>query len=156
MFLPIVFMCQSQYNSLHLFYEIQLIIFRTSFISISLVYHRHDRTTRLHHTQSFVLCDINEESTFGGIGRHKNILKSRQGGFTYWTGSLRPGNYILIPFSISFWGQDSKSTDYTLVIHSSIPIDLTITPEPPTLLADCLISAIVKNYHISTEVCHYI
>jgi len=102
------------------------------------------------------LCDINEESTFGGIGRYENILKSRQGGFTYWTGSLRPGNYILIPFSVSFWGQDSKSTDYTLVIHSSIPIDLTITPEPPTLLADCLISAIVKNYHISTEVCHYI
>ncbi len=124
-------------------------------ISISLVYHRHDRKTRFHHIQSFVLCDINEESSLCGIGRHENILKSRQGGFTYWTGSLRRGNYVLIPFSISFWGQDTKSTDYTLVIHSSIPIDLTISRESPTLLADCLISAVVKKYHISTEVCHY-
>ncbi len=137
-------------------YKIQRIIFRTSLISISLVYHRHDRTTRLYHTQSFVLCDIDKESSLGGIGRHENILKSRQGGFTYWTGSLRPANYVLIPFSISSWGKDSKSNDYTLVIHSSIPIDLTIAPEPPTLLADCLISAVVKKYHILTEVCHYI
>jgi hypothetical protein len=40
------------------------------------------------------------------------------------------------------------------VIHSSTPIDLTIAPEPPTLLTDCLISAVVKKYHTSTEVCH--
>ncbi len=123
-------------------------------ISISLVYHRHDRKTRLSHTQSFVLCDIDEELLPGSIGRHENILKSRKGGFTYWTGSLRPGNYILIPFSISFWGQDDIANDYSLVIHSSTPIDLTITPQPPIILADCLISAVVKKYHIITEVCH--
>jgi hypothetical protein len=131
-----------------------LIIFRTSLISISLVYHRHDRKTRFSHTQSFVLCDIDEELLPGSIGRHENIFKSRKGGFTYWTGSLRPGNYVLIPFSISFWGQETTSNDYTLVIHSSTPIDLTIAPEPPTLLTDCLISAVVKKYHTSTEVCH--
>ncbi|CAF4551610.1 unnamed protein product [Rotaria sp. Silwood2] len=126
-------------------------ISETSLVSISLVYHRHDRRTRPCHTQSFVLCDIDEESSFDGIGKHENILKSRQGGFTYWTGSLRPGNYILIPFSISFWGEDTKNNDYTLVIHSSIPIDLTIALEPPTLLVDCLISAVIKKYHTSTK-----
>jgi hypothetical protein len=120
------------------------------------VYHRHDRTIRVHHTQSFVLCDIDQESALGGIGRYENILISRKGGFTYWTRSLRPGNYVLIPFSISFWGQDTQSNDYTLVLHSSIPIDLKITSEPPTLLTDCLISAVIKKYHISTQVRHYI
>ena len=47
-------------------------------INISLVYHRHDRKTRIYHTQSFVLCDIDEESPLDGIGRHENILKSRK------------------------------------------------------------------------------
>ncbi|CAF3916991.1 unnamed protein product [Rotaria sordida] len=126
-------------------------ISETSLINISLIYHRHDRKIHPYHTQSFVLCDIDTESSFDNIGKYENILKSRQGGFTYWTGSLRPGNYILIPFSIGFWGQDTKNNDYTLVIHSSIPIDLTIALEPPILLADCLISAVIKKYHISTK-----
>jgi hypothetical protein len=120
------------------------------------VYHRHDRKTRVYHTQSFVLCDIDEESLFGGIGRYVNILKSRQGAFTYWTGSLRPGNYILIPFSVSLWKQHAANNGYTIVIHSSIPIDSTIAPEPPIILADCLISAVIKEYHISTKVGHHI
>ncbi|CAF4931148.1 unnamed protein product, partial [Rotaria sp. Silwood1] len=136
----------TQYVPSHRFH-----ILETSLVSISLVYHRHDRKIRSHHTQSFVLCDIDEESSFSDIGKHENILKSRQGGFTYWTGLLRSGSYILIPFSISFWGQDAKNNDYTLVIHSSIPIHLTIALEPPTLLADCLISAVIKKYHISTK-----
>jgi hypothetical protein len=67
---------------------------------------------------------------------------------------LRPGNYVLIPFSISFWGQEATDNDYTLVIHSSIPIDLEIAPESPTLLADCLISALMKKHHTSTKVCY--
>lgn len=85
-----------------------------------------------------------------------NILKSRQGAFTYWSGSLRPGNYILIPFSVSLWEQNTINNDYTIVIHSNIPIDLVIAPEPPTILADCLISAVIKKYNIPTKVCQYI
>ena len=131
-----------------------MIIFRTTSISISLVYHRSDRKNRPSHTQSFVLCDIDEELSAGSIGKYENILKSSRGGFTYWTGSLRPGNYILIPFSISFWGRTTSNCDYTIAIHSGIPLDLTIAAEAPTMLSDCLMSAVVKKYHNSTEVCH--
>jgi hypothetical protein len=120
------------------------------------LYHRRDRKARLNHTQSFVLCDTDEETPFDGIGRRENILNSQQRGFTYWSGSLRPGIYILIPFSISFWGQDAKDNDYTLVIHSSVSIDVNIGTESPTLLADCLMSAVINNYRIMTKVCHYI
>ena len=128
-------------------------IFRTSPINISLVYHRSDRKTPVSHTQSFVLCDIDGEFSPSSIGKYENILKSRHGGFTYWTGSLRPGNYILIPFSISFWGHDTFNSNYTLAIHSGMPLDLTISAEAPTLLTDCVISAVVKKYHQSTKVC---
>lgn len=131
-----------------------MIIFRTTSISISLVYHRKDRKSSPTHTQSFVLCDIDEELSAGSIGKYENILKSSRGGFTYWTGSLRPGNYVLIPFSISFWERNTSHCDYTIAIHSGMPLDLTIAAEAPTLLTDCLISAVVKKYHLSTEVCH--
>lgn len=107
-------------------------------MNISLIYHRHDRTTNHHHTQSFLLCDID---------KHEPVLNSSRGTFTHWSGSLKPGNYIIIPYSISFWGQEAKDNDYTLVIHSDIPLDLSINLQSPTVFADYLISTIVKKYH---------
>mgnify|MGYP006983764156 FL=1 len=112
-------------------------------MNISLIYHRHDRTTRHYHTQSFLLYDID---------KHEHILQSSRGTFTHWSGSLKPGNYIIIPYSISFWGQETNNSDYTLVIHSDIPLDLSIGLQSPTLFADYLISTIVKKYHQSYKV----
>ncbi|CAF1185551.1 unnamed protein product [Didymodactylos carnosus] len=117
----------------------------TTQINISLVYHKQDRKQRTCHIQTFLLCDIN--STTGKIGAITAIIRSRRGGFTYWNGSLRDGSYMLIPFSTSFWSNKHhiSSLKYTVVIHSSNLLDLTHIEEPVTLLADCLIAAVIKN-----------
>ncbi|CAF1007734.1 unnamed protein product [Rotaria sp. Silwood1] len=118
---------------------------QTSLIIISLLYHRHDRTTHTHHTQSFVLCDADELSLSGSVGKRMSILICKRGGFTYWTGSLQAGSYVLIPFSTSFWGTTEKNRDYTVVIHSSVQLDLIVKNKLCTFLADCLISAVMKT-----------
>ncbi|CAF3878990.1 unnamed protein product [Rotaria sp. Silwood2] len=118
---------------------------KTSFINISLIYHRHDRKTHSSHTQSFVLCDADELTSTGTVGKRETILICKRGGFTYWTGSLQAGYYVLIPFSISFWQHNKQNRDFTLVIHSSVQLDLTMKYKPATFLADCLISAVIKN-----------
>ncbi len=121
-----------------------------------MLYHRHNRKTRSSHTQSFVLCDADELASTGVIGRRESILICRSGGFTYWTGSLRAGSYVLTPFSTSFWHNDKKNRNYTLVIHSSVQIDLAIKNKPPTFLADCLISAVMKSSDKKREVCLFV
>lgn len=154
LFLHIVFILQSLYcHFVSIFHNSINFTFRRSLVSISLIYHRRDRTVHPSHTQSFVLCDIDETRPFNGIGQCENILESRHGGFNYWTGSLKPGSYILIPFSISFWDQALKDNKYTIVIHSSTCIESTMIVEPPTMLTDCLISAVVKKYYILRKVC---
>lgn len=124
-----------------------ILSYRTSSISVSVVYHRQGRKQNSRHTQSFVICDVEEATR--EYGTKEVILESRRGAFTYWNGSLRPGAYVIIPFSTSFWRENNKrkeerSASYTLVIHSSIHISGVLIKEPPTLLADCLIAATVK------------
>ncbi|CAF4015899.1 unnamed protein product [Rotaria sordida] len=118
---------------------------KTSLIHISLIHHRHDRITRSSLTQSFVLCDADELASTGIVGKRESILICERGGFIYWTGSLRAGYYVLIPFSTSFWQNHKENRDFTLVIHSNIQFDLVKKNKPATFLADCLISAIIKN-----------
>jgi hypothetical protein len=120
-------------------------IFRTSLINISLLYHRQARKVRSYHTQSFVLCDADELTSTGVIGRRESILICKRGGFTYWSGSLRAGSYVLIPFSTSFWRTNVDNRDFTIVIHSSVQLDLSVRNKPQTFLANCLISAAIKN-----------
>lgn len=120
---------------------------RTSLISVSLLYHRGDRKEKNQHTQFFVLCDIEENTSVVGI--KEVILETQHGAFTSWSGSLRSGVYVVIPFSTSFWAannskRDERSRNYTLVVHSSTQIDGVLLKEPPTLLADCLIAATIK------------
>ncbi|CAF4057136.1 unnamed protein product, partial [Adineta steineri] len=124
-----------------------LYVGQTSSINISLIYHRPDRQLYNYHTQSFVLCDIEQESK--NVGTHEIILQSCRGGFTNWTGTLKPGIYVLIPFSTSFWydhinERERKTRDFTLVIYSSSQLNGTLINEPPTLLTDCLIAATLK------------
>ncbi|CAF3875319.1 unnamed protein product [Adineta steineri] len=123
----------------------------TSLINISLLYHRHSRTTHSTHTQSFVLCDIDESDSFNSVGKRESILVCRHRRYTYWTGLLRAGSYVLVPFSISFWGTTGKNRDYTVVIHSSVQLDLTIKNKRPTFLADCLIAAVMKTNHMKKQ-----
>jgi hypothetical protein len=82
------------------------------------------------------------------IGIDVIILKKRRGAFIHWTGLLKTGFYILIPFSTSFWDEKNHKfeRDYTLTIHSKIQINGQIINEPPILLADCLIAYCLKNY----------
>lgn len=115
-------------------------------INISLLYHRNARKTRTYHTQSFVLCDADELKTSGIVGKRENLLICKRGGFTYWTGSLPVGSYVLIPFSTSFWRNDEKNRDFTLVIHSNVQLDLSVKDKRPSFLADCLISTVTKNH----------
>ncbi|CAF1201379.1 unnamed protein product [Rotaria sp. Silwood1] len=120
---------------------------KTSLITVSLVYHRHSRKNNNQHTQSFVLCDVDEKTS--NVGTKQVIFESRRGTLTYWSGSLRPGAYVIIPFSVSFWKtsndrKDERTTNYTLVIHSNIRLDGVLLNEPPTLLTDCLIAATIK------------
>ena len=128
-------------------------------INISLLYHRRIRNVHNYHTQSFVLCDIEQESR--NVGTHEIILQSRRGGFIQWAGSLRTGIYVLIPFSTSFWLHDGSeeeniTRDFTLVIHSSHELNGTLIKESPTLLADCLIAATLKYCKKAEKVCRKI
>lgn len=122
---------------------------KTSLINISLLYHRANRRLRYYHTQSFVLCNV-EQGASKDVGTNQAILCSSRGVFTHWIGSLTPGFYVIIPFSTSFWNNDDDDdsrpvNDYTLVIHSKVQINVQVTPEPATLLTDCLIATILKN-----------
>ncbi|CAF1657448.1 unnamed protein product, partial [Adineta ricciae] len=118
---------------------------QASMINISLLYHRLDRTSPISHTQSFVLCDINEEGSTDSIGERECILVCKRGGLTYWSGPLRAGYYVLVPFSISFWREAKKDNDYTIVIHSNVQLSLTIENKRATFLADCIIAALIKT-----------
>jgi hypothetical protein len=127
---------------------------RTSLINISLLYHRQNRRIRNYHTQSFVLCNV-EQGPSKDVGTYQAILCTNRGAFTHWIGSLTPGFYVLIPFSTSFWNEDNVPiNDYTLVIHSKVQINVQVTHEPATLLSDCLIAAILKNNIQSKKVCY--
>ncbi len=120
--------------------------FRTSSVNISLIYHRKDRQSFPYHTQSFILCNINDRQ-LKDFGTQVAILQTDRGAFTYWTGSLSSGYYIIIPFSASFWNEKNYgcTRDYTLVIHSKIQIDAQVINEPATVLSDCLIAIILKE-----------
>ena len=121
-------------------------------VTINLIYHRKERKSRVHHVQSFLLCDI--QHTFEGIvyGTQINILKSTPSGFTHWEGNLRAGSYVLIPFSISFWHDQDKPKDFTLVIHSNISVVMNLKKQTPEFLANCLISYVVKNHDHRSQV----
>ncbi|CAF4369976.1 unnamed protein product [Rotaria sp. Silwood2] len=118
---------------------------KTSFVTISSIHHLRDRTTRSSLTQSFVLCDADELALTGIVGKRKSILIGKSGGFTHWTGSLQAGCYVLLPFSTSFWQNHKENRNFTLVIYSSNQLDLAKKDKPATFLADCLISAVMKN-----------
>ncbi|CAF1341645.1 unnamed protein product, partial [Didymodactylos carnosus] len=120
-------------------------------INISLYYHKQDRTQRVLHTQSFLLCDI--DHTNGKTGELTANISGTRDGFTSWDGSLRSGNYVLIPFSTSFWSksEDTSALNYTVVIHASNTLELTPVEEPVTYLSDCLIAAVIKNADRSTK-----
>lgn len=120
---------------------------RTSLVNISLLYHRHDRRIRHYHTQSFVICNVDADVS-KDVGTRQAILCTSRGAFTHWIGSLTPGFYVVIPFSTSFWNEENAPmNDYTLVIHSKVQINVQVTLEPPTLLADCLIATVLKNHN---------
>jgi hypothetical protein len=144
----------SQYRYLFVFFKDFLFFFpRTSLINISLLYHRQNRRIRHYHTQSFVLCNV-EQGASKDVGTRQAILCTSRGVFTHWIGSLTPGTYVIIPFSTSFWNDDDVSVnDYTLVIHSKVQIHVQVTPEPATLLADCLIASVLKNHIQPQNVC---
>lgn len=126
---------------------------RTSLVNISLIYHRENRRIRNIHTQSFILCNV-EQGLEKEVGTTHAIVASSRGGYTQWIGSLTPGVYVIIPFSISFWKENSRPPqDYTLVIHSKVQIDVQMIKEPPTLLADCLIAAALKENLVQNKVC---
>jgi len=117
----------------------------TTSIDISLLYHRQTRLHYHRHTQNFVLCDIN---TSGKIGSKIALLRSNRGTFTHWDGLLHSGMYILIPFSTSFWNkidQQPSPVTYTIVIHSSNQLELTVVEERITVLSECLISAVIAG-----------
>ncbi|CAF3749085.1 unnamed protein product [Rotaria socialis] len=118
---------------------------KTSLVNISLIYHRENRRIRNTHTQSFVLCNV-EQGPSKDVGTRQAILCTSRGAFTHWIGSLTSGFYVLIPFSTSFWNDDHQPIkDYTLVMHSKVQINVQVTPEPAALLADCLIASVLKN-----------
>ncbi|CAF4433905.1 unnamed protein product, partial [Adineta steineri] len=123
----------------------QFYLSKTSLVNISLLYHRPNRRIRNFHTQSFVLCNV-DQGLSKDVGTHQAILCTNRGAFTHWIGSLRSGYYVVIPFSTSFWNDDDTSVnDYTLVIHSKVHINVQVTLESPALLADCLIATALKN-----------
>ena len=119
---------------------------RSSMVTVSLVYHRRDRASNTDHVQTFILCDI-DCSTAGRtvIGKRQNILISRRRTFTHWSGSLRAGSYVLVPLSISFADERANHRDFTVVIHSSIALDVETKHQPPSFIADCLISSVMNN-----------
>lgn len=100
-----------------------------------------------------MLCNV-EQGASKEVGTFQATLSTGRGGFTHWIGSLRPGYYVLIPFSASFWNENSDQIrDYTLVIHSKVQLNVQVTNEPPTLLADCLIATIMRNNPVPHQVC---
>ena len=121
-------------------------MFRTSEITVNLHHQRADRKRfYANHTQSFVLCDHVEG---GSVGHRTAIICSRRTGYTYWTGMLHSGSYVLIPFSASYWNrpkENNNETNFTLVVHSIIQVDLVIVEESANILANCLIAAVMKN-----------
>ncbi|CAF1252064.1 unnamed protein product [Didymodactylos carnosus] len=117
----------------------------------------HQSTYMRHtHTQLFLLCDINQQT--GEIGGQIAVIRSRHGEFVCWDDSLRQGFYLLIPFSTSFWQVDndqnkqSQSLNYTLVIHSSNQLELTVVEEPVTVLSHALIQVMLKNSNCAARV----
>lgn len=139
--------------NIELLYSSLFSYFRSSEINISVVYHRKDRKKSITHTQSFVLCNV-EDGPTKHIGTSTAVLKARRGAFTHWTCPLPSGTYVLIPFSVSFWEKQVRDSErnYTLVIHAKIPIELELVKEPASLLADCLIAAIIKEPETKNEV----
>lgn len=131
-------------------------MFRKSIVNISLIYHEQDRKTAATHTQAFVLCDADEILTTRVVGKRECILICKLGKYLYWSGLLEAGSYVLIPFSMSFWKADLENRNYTVVIHSSIPLNMDARNEPATFLADCLIATVTKNYTPKHRVCFLI
>lgn len=91
------------------------------------------------------MCDIDGLASTGTVGKRESILICARGGYTYWAGSLRAGSYVIIPFSTSFWHSDKENRDFTIVIHSSIQLELISKHRSATFLADCIISAAMKD-----------
>lgn len=92
-----------------------------------------------------MLCRVNNERKL--IDSNEIILQSSRGGFVHWSGLLKEGYYILIPFSISFWtmnSNDEMKRTFTLVIHSTIELNGTFIDETSSFLSNCLINAIIK------------
>ena len=115
---------------------------------MSILYHRDDRKKSNYHSQSFVLCRIDRQMK--SIDKDEIFVQSCRGGFLHWCGSLKSGYYLLIPFSISFWkknfnDKNSMKRTFTLVIHSTIQLNGIFIHEPATVLAHCLINAIIKS-----------
>lgn len=129
------------------------IIFRRSTITVGLFHQRSDRKRfYVNHTQSFVLCDVDEQRR---VGEQHAIVCSRRKAYTHWTGTLPIGSYVLMPFSASYWNQPQQNedeTEFTLVIHSYTQLDLVVVEESGNRLADALIATLLKNSHIPKEV----
>ncbi|CAF3546833.1 unnamed protein product [Rotaria sp. Silwood1] len=135
------------------------VVAKTSLITVSLIYHRRVRKEKSRHTQSFVICNIEEDRS--DVGTKEVIFLSRRGTFTYWTGTLPPGAYVIIPFSVSLWKTNNirnneRTRSCTLAIHSSIRLDGALLEEPSTLLADCIIAAVIKYCDKPKYVCSII
>ena len=132
------------------------VFYRPSLITITLVHHRETRKDRSTHTQSLVICDVDEAS--GTVGVKEFIFKSHRETLTYWSGMLSAGTYVVIPFSMSFWhiNQDrmpARTRNYTLIIHSSVKLHLVAVNEPAFLLSDCLLAAAIKYCNKPEMVC---
>lgn len=94
-----------------------------------------------------MICNVDADVS-KDVGTRQAMLHTSRGAFTHWIGSLSPGFYIVIPFSTSFWNEENiPMDDYTLVIHSKVQINVQVTLESPTLLADCLIATVLKNHN---------
>lgn len=121
---------------------------------MSIIYHREDRKRTHYHTQSFVLCRVNNQRKI--IDSNEIIVESVRGGFVHWSGLLNEGYYILIPFSISFWTMNMKNEmrrTYSLVIHSTIQINGTFLHEKSSFVSNCLIKGIMKCCKQIEKVC---
>ncbi|CAF1323097.1 unnamed protein product, partial [Rotaria sordida] len=119
---------------------------QTMLINVSMLYHRRDRDSGEILTQSFILGNAVDESM--QTDERNLILHSQYGPCLAWFGSLRPGLYFIIPFSISFWNKDDHEQiidGFTLVIQSSVQIEGLLGDGSPTFLADSLIAYLMKN-----------
>lgn len=92
-----------------------------------------------------------------GLKTETNIvLMSGRGGFLQWQGTLPAGTYALLPFSFTFWHHQRKARDYTIVVHSNNPLELSIGLVPVTVLADCLIATLLKEHDYCKPVSRYV